>query len=555
MTAGILSTALSGLNAYQQALDTTSNNISNASTPGYDVEQAQFSTLPEQQTAAGFIGAGVTVANVTRSYNQFLNNQVLSSTSAYNNSNTYYTLASQIDNMIANQSTGLSTAMSTFFNDANNVANNPSDLPSRQVLLTDSAALATQFNDISSTFAGLTTQVNGNLSNSVQQLNSYAQSLAQLNGQIVTNSNTGTGQSPNGLLDQRDQLLNQISQLANVSVVNQPNGAINVFIGQGQPLVLANSASTLSVQASPTDSNQMEVMVNGQDISNQITGGQIAGNIQFRSQVLQPAQQQLGLVATGLATAVNNVQQAGVDLNGNQGLPLFTLGAPTAQVQGTYNDPNLQVSANFVAPTSVAGLAASYQLTVTGTAPSDTFTLTNLANNTSVTGLSSASLATTAAADGFSINFSGGSLTSGDSFQISPNYNTAATIQVNSAITSPGQIAAASSAAGLPGDNSNALALANLENQPLMENGASTFSQVYGQLVTTVGENTSSAQTNSTAQNTVLQNATQAQQSLSGVNLNEEAANLIQYQNAYQAAAKSVSVVQTLFTSILNMVN
>ncbi|WP_347987082.1 flagellar hook-associated protein FlgK [Methylomonas sp. AM2-LC] len=553
MTAGILSTALSGLSAYQQALNTTSNNISNANTAGYSVEQVQFATQTEQQSANGYIGNGVSVATISRSYNQFLNTQVLSSTSAYNSSNTYYTMAKQIDNMIANQSTGLSGSMSAFFNAANTVANSPSSTPARQVLLSDSAALADQFNSINSTFTNINTQVNGNLTASVQELNDWAQTVAKLNVQIVSASNNGTGQAPNGLLDQRDALLNKMSEQANISVVNQSNGSINVFIGQGQPLVLDTSASTLTVQGSPTDSNQIDVMLNGHDISNQITGGQIAGNVQFRSQVLQPAQQQLGLIATGFATAVNNVQAAGVDLNGNQGLPLFVLGAPSAEVQGLYGDPKLQVSANFSAPATASTLAASYQLQVTSTSP-NSYMLTNLTTNTAVTGLDDTSLASTAAADGFSIAFSGGSLTSGDSFQISPNYNTAATIQVNPAVTTPAQIAAATSATGLPGDNSNALTLADLQNQKTMNNGTNTFSQAYGQLVTTVGQNTSTAQINSSAQNTVLQNATNAQQSISGVNLNEEAANLIQFQNAYQASAKSISLVQTLFTSILNAV-
>jgi flagellar hook-associated protein 1 FlgK len=295
-------------------------------------------------------------------------------------------------------------------------------------------------------------------------------------------------------------------------------------------------------------------MLNGQDITNSITGGNIAGNVQFRTQVLQPAKQQLGLIATGLATAVNNVQTSGVDSTGTPGLALFTLGTPTAEVQGNYNDPNLQISANFTPPSSVAGLAASYQLQVTGTSP-NSYSLTNLSTNSTLTGLTDASLATTAASDGFTISFSGGSLTSGDTFQISPNYNTAGTIQVNPLVTSPTQIAASSTAAGLPGDNTNALALANLQTQPIMQNGTSTFSQVYSQIVGMVGSNTSTSLTNSTAQKSVLQNTTSAQQSVSGVNLNEEAANLIQYQNAYQAAAKSISVVQSLFTSIINAVN
>ncbi len=557
MGVGLLNIAVSGLNAYQQALQTTSNNISNASTPGYSVENAQFATQPEQYTGGGYVGNGVTINTVARGYNQFLNAQVLSGASAYNNSNTYYTMASQIDNMLANQSTGLSSSMNTFFSDVNSVANNPSSVSTRQVMLSDSSALAAQFNSISSTLSSLNTQVNDSLTTSVNSLNGYAANLAQLNTQIVAAENNGApGQSPNGLLDQRDTLLNQISTLTNASVVEQSNGSVNVYIGSGQPLVMGSTSSTLSAQGAPTDNSQMQVMLNGQNISNQITGGQIAGNIGFRSQVLAPAQQQLGLLATSFATEVNNVQQSGYDLNGNAGTALFNIGTPVVNVQGEYSDPNLVVSATYSAPTAanVSSLSGSYQLTVSATQP-DTYTLTNLSNNSSVSGLTNATLPAATQADGFNISFSGGSLTAGDSFQISPFYNAGSTIQLNPAITNPSQIAAASTATNAPGNNTNILAMANLQTQPLMQNGTSTFSQVYSQLVGSVGANTSNAQTNSVAQNTVLQNATSAQQSVSGVNLDVEAANLIEYQNSYQAAAKTVTTAQTLFTAIINAVS
>lgn len=554
MSLGILGTALSGLAAFQRSLETTSNNISNANTDGYSRQRVELATRPEQYTGAGYVGNGVDVANITRSYDQFITSQVRSSTSAFEEVDTYHTLASQIDNMIADENTGLSSSMKTFFNSVNDVANDPSSISTRQVMLSDAASLTQQFNSISSRFSELRKQVNDNLDSSVSDLNSFAEAVAELNAKIVSDTGRATGtQLPNELLDQRDLLLNKIAGKADVSVVPQADGSVNVFIGQGQPLVLGSSASTLSVQGSGTDSTYKEIMLNGQDISNRLSGGEIAGNLHFRDDVLDPAQQKLGLLATGLATEFNNVHQGGVDLNGVAGLAFFDLGSPTVQVQAQVSDSNLVVTAGFVAPTSSAGLGASYRLDVTATLPSTTYSLTNLSDNSTTAGLSAATLATTAATNGFSISFSGGSLTTGDSFQISPHFNSAATIKVNSALTNPKQIAAAS-AAGLPGDNRNALALADLETQTLMQNGKSTFSQIYGQLVADVGTKTNAASIGSSAQNTLLQQATSAQQNLSGVNLDEEAANLIKYQNSYQAAAQAVSVAKTLFDTLIGAV-
>jgi flagellar hook-associated protein 1 len=554
MSVGLLGTALSGLNAYQQALDTTSNNISNANTAGYSVQNVKLATQKEQFTGSGYLGTGVAVSTISRSYNQFLTSQVRSSTSAYNGANSYFTLATQVDNMIADKTTGLSSSMSTFFKDVNSVANDPTSIPSRQVLLTDANSLAAQFNSISSTMTTMQSQVNSNLTASVQSINGYAQTIAQLNTQIVAASNNGTGQMPNGLLDKRDDLLNQLAQQMDVSVVNQADGSINVYIGQGQSLVMGGSASTLSALAQATDSSHLQVILNGQDISTQISGGELSGNIQFRDQVLDPAKAQLGNLATGLATEFNKQHKLGFDLNGAQGLDFFTLGTPSAQVTGVYKDQTLVVGANFVAPTSAANLGSRYRVDVNSTAPVNTYTLTNLDNNTSVSGLDDITLATEAAADGFSISFSGGSVSTGDTFTVSPSYNIAGTIQVNPLITAANQIAASASAATLPGDNANALALANLQTNKIMYNGTRTFSQIYSQFVGTVGANTNAAKISRSAQNTVLQNATASQQSVSGVNLNEEAAKLIQYQNSYQAAAKTVTVAQALFAAILGAV-
>lgn len=547
MSVGIIGTAVAGLSAYQKALDTTSVNITNANTPGYSVQHVEFATRNQV-----FDGGGVDVSGVIRSYDQFLNSQVRSSTSAYNGSNSFYTLAAQVDNVLADQDVGLSSSMSAFFSAVNGVANDPGSIPARQVMLTDANSLASHFNSIADKFSQLRAQVNNNLTASVSSLNEYAKSLSLLNTQITAASNNGTGQLPNGLLDQRDQVLNKIAELVDVSVVKTGDSMINVYIGNGQPLVVGKAASVLSVQGAVSDNSRLQVGLNGQDVSSQLSGGQITGNLQFRDQVLDPAQQQLGVLATGFATEFNKIHQSGVDLNGNPGLAFFDLGTPATGIIGQYSDKNLNVNVGFVTPSSSASLAASYRLDYTA---AGLFNLTNLTDNTTITGLDAAGLATAAAADGFSFNYTGGALTAGDTFQISPSYYAAASIKVNPALTSPNQIAAASSLAGLPGDNSNALSLAQLQNQALMNKGSNTFSQVYGQMVAAVGNSTNSAKLNSSVQNTVLQNATSAQQSISGVNLDEEAAKLIQYQNAYTAAAKTINIAKSLFDTIIGAVN
>ncbi|MCQ8119569.1 flagellar hook-associated protein FlgK [Methylomonas rosea] len=551
MAIGILGNALSGLTAFQRSLETTSNNISNANTEGYSRQRVELATRPEQFTGNGYMGNGVEVANITRSYDQFISNQVRSSTATFHDIDSFYTLSSQIDNITADETTGLAPAMKSFFDAIDSVANDPSSVAARQVMLTEAESLTQQFNTMSARFSDLRKRVNDNVTSSVQELNGFAKTLAELNVKIVSDIGRSSGkQLPNELMDQRDLLLTKIAEKADVTYISQADGSYNVFIGKGQPLVLGSAASTLSVVGDSNDVNQKLIMLNGQDISKQLSGGELSGNLRFRDQVLDPAQQQLGLLATGLATEFNNIHKAGYDINGTTNVAFFDLNSPTPQVKATVSDSSLVVSSAFVAPTSASGLGASYRLDVTATVPAATFSLTNLSDNTTTAGLSAATLATTAATNGFSISFSGGSLTIGDSFQISPNFNAAAKIKLNSAITNPRQIAAAS-ATGLPGDNSNALKLANLETQAKMFGGKASFTQVYGQMISDVGSQTHAASVGRTAQETLLKQATSAKESVSGVNLDEEAANLINFQNSYQAAAKAVSVANSLFDTLI----
>lgn len=547
MSIGLLNTALSGLAAFQRSLETTSNNISNVNTEGYSRQRAELSTRPEQFLGGNFVGTGVSVANIARSYDQFITGQVRSSNSAFGEVDTYHSLAAQIDSIIAADSTSLAPSMKAFFDAVHEVADDPSSIPARQVMLSEAESLAQTFSTMNGRFEQIRDQVNVGLGGMVSDLNSYAKEIAELNNKIVADIGRAKGgQLPNQLLDQRDMLLNDMAKLVDVSVVNQKDGSISVFIGKGQPLVLSDYAAVLSVQSSDSDPTHKEIFMNGQNISNQLSGGSLYGSLRFRDEVLDPAQQQLGLLATGMAVEFNRVHQAGYDLEGSAGARFFDLGSPEIPVVAKVADPTATLTATFA--TSASGLKASdYQLTISAVGPPPAYTLTRLSDNTNVT----------APADGFNLALSG-TLTVGDSFLIRPAYDAAKNIKL--AITDPKQIAAAQGrvdgppVSGLPGDNRNALALAQLENASLMFNGTATFSDAYGQIVSKVGTQTRNAQVSRSAQDTLLKQATSSWESVSGVNLDEEAANLIKFQQSYQAAAQAISIANTLFDSLIGAV-
>ncbi|WP_026223864.1 flagellar hook-associated protein FlgK [Methylosarcina fibrata] len=547
--AGILGTALTGLMAFQRSLDTTSHNIANVNTEGYSRQRVELSARNAYYSTEGYVGQGVNVANITRSYDQFVNQQLNVSTSAYAESDWLSAMASQVDAIVADNDSSLSASLDSFFSAVHNVANDPASVSARQAMLDKADFLAQQFNTLSSYFDDFRAQTNGQMQATVDDINSYAQAIADLNARIVSDTAMAPdGQLPNDLLDQRDALVTKLAEKINISVLNQDDGSIGIMIGQGQSLVLGANAYELSLQGSSTDETYKDVLVNGQKITQQITGGELSGQIKFRDQVLDPAQQQLGMLAVGLSIQINSVHTQGFDLNGDVGKDLFVLGSSSSGVP-VIADPNFagggSVSVSYD-PANTANLKPSdYRLDYDGAS----YTLTRLSDNKAIdiSGFPGSAVNV----EGLTLNLTAAP-SGASSFLIRPAFDAAGKLDL--AISDPKEIAAASSALTTPGDNTKALELANLGTKSVLSGGRSTFSEAYGELINKVGASTQSAAASRSAQEVLLNQARQTRESLAGVNLDEEAANLIRFQNAYQAAAKAISVANSLFDTIINAV-
>jgi flagellar hook-associated protein 1 len=544
---GILGTAVSGLMAFQRSLDTTSHNIANVNTEGYSRQRVELTTNTPNFTGGNYIGQGVNVSAVTHNYDQFINSQLTSSTTAFGESDVLATMASRVDNLVSSEATGLSSSLKSFFTAANGVANDPSSIPARQVLTSESGSLAQQFNRLSAKFDSLNSEANSHMQGTVDDINIYAESLANLNKKIALEaSRSGGNRLPNDLVDQRDVLVNKIAAKVSVSTLTQQDGTVNVFIGKGQPLVLGSSSSKLSLSASSSNPSRKEVTLGGQQISKDITGGELSGAIKFRDQILEPAQQQLGLVAAGIAVQFNSIHSTGFDLNGDAGTNMFSFGTPALDVPVTSKPGTVGSVTAAYDPSTMGQLTPSdYELNYDGS----NFALKRLSDNTVTT--FAGPPPSTIAGPGFTITTSA-SVTVNDSFVIKPTFEAAQ--KMKALITDPAKIAAAGTGGSglpVPGDNSVALNLANLEKTATLSGGKSTISNTYSQLVSQVGAQTHSAKVSSSAQEVLLNQAQQDRESLVGVNLDEEAANLIKFQQSYQAAAQVVSVANTLFDSLM----
>ena len=546
----MIGTALSGLMAAQRSLETASHNIANVNTEGYSRQRAEYATRKAEYTGAGFIGQGVDVATVSRSYDQFITRQLNASTAGFSETNSFFKMATQVDNLLANPATGLAPTLKAFFSAVNEVANDPASIPSRQVLLSEAESLTGQFSSLSSQFDSLRKQTNNQMLAMTSDINGFAQSIAELNSKIMSESNLSANERlPNDLLDQRDVLVSKIAEKINVSTITQSDGSLSVFVGSGQALVMGVTAARMALGEIPGDASHKTVLIDGQDITTQVNGGELSGALKFRDEVLDQAQNYVGLVAAGVSSEFNALQSAGFDLNGNPGSALFfDYASQPIPVYAGSNNPGgggSTVTAAFdppppAIPTSQL-VASDYMLSYDGS----NYYLKQLSDNT-VSVFASGPIT----GPGFTLDPIG--TVQGDSFLIRPTFEAAKNIKT--LITDPRAIAAAGSTPVGPGDNTNALEMAKLERKASLLGGKSTFTDVYGQLITQVGDVTHAAGINSAAQEVVLNQAKTSRENLAGVNLDEEAANLIKFQNAYQASAQSISIVNSLFDTLLGAV-
>jgi len=644
----IFQIGVSGLNAAQAGLLVTSHNITNANRDGFHRQEAITETRVPMRTGAGFFGQGVAVETVRRAYSQFLDNALLQAETQASYLDTYGAQIRQIDNMLADPNAGLSPTLQAFFSGVQDVASNPSSAPSRQQLISLTQGLVARFQSFDARLSEMRTSVNRQLSDVTAEINTLSGEIANVNDQIIRLQGD-PGKPPNDLLDQRDALLSELNKLVRVSTVGLSDGSINVFIGNGQTLVLGTKSFELA--AGPSAENQQDYGLFYISGSNRIAlstdnlqGGTLGGLFDFRRQSLDPAQNQLGLVATVLAQTFNDQHELGMDLDGVLGEAFFDV--PLANVIG--NQANSGDAVLAADNTDVGALTGSdYRVQFAG----GNWIVTRLSDNTSS---SYATLPQTI--DGVELSVVSGTVAAGDSFLVQPTRNGARDIDglisdtakiaaavpiragadldnTGKATISPGVVvdtdnAAFATAGALtppilirftsatqysiydntnsaspalieggiaytPGvqndvfptagsvdygyrvsltgaaatgdeftvgynssgvsDNRNALLLSALQTANTVANGTANYQSAYTQLVSQVGNRARQIDVQSKAQDTLVTQTREAQQSLSGVNLDEEAANLIRFQQAYQASGKVLQIANSLFASILEL--
>lgn len=646
----LLNIGKTGLFAAQQGLATAGNNITNANVAGYSRQVLIQGAGPGQNTGSGFVGSGTQVTDIKRYSDPFLTSQVRVATANTSSLNAFATQISQVDNLLSDPASGLSPAMQDFFKGVQDVSSNPGAAASRQALLSGGDALVSRFQGLDNRMQEIRQGVEGQITEKVTLINSYGSQIAALNEQIA-GASASSRAMPNDLLDARDQLVLELNKQIKATVVPGENNSITVSIGNGQPLVVGQRSFELAAMNSPTDPGRTEVgYVTGNKVTrlgeSSLKGGELGGLMEFRSTSLDRAQNSLGRIAIGLATAFNAQHQLGVDPSGAPGEPFFAVAKPEVTAsRNNASSSTATVGATISDPSRLT--QSDYQVGYNG----NNFTVTRLSDK-QVTVINPFPQTTPQTIDG--VDFAvAGNATSGDSYLVRPTVNGASQLQVaitdrnkiaagapivtaattgnrGNATISEGSVSAAYAGnaltapvtlsyntasnglsgfpagqpitstvngastvypagtdpvpftaganysfgginvtlAGAPlqgdsftvgpnrsgvGDNRNMVLLGKIQTNNIMEGGKATLQSAYAEMVSYVGNKTREVQVNGAAGDVLLKQSLDAQQGVSGVNLDEEAASLLRYQQAYQAAGKVMQMASSMFDVLLSL--
>jgi flagellar hook-associated protein 1 len=447
----ILNIAISGLKAQQTALTVTGNNITNAGTEGYSRQQVNFNENDSQFRGGVWVGSGVSVDSVRRVYDEFLTGQLRSDTSSFNQYQTLANYSEQIDSLLADTNTGIQPGLKNMFDAMQTAVDDPSSLAAREVLISQASALTDRFDVISDQLNQQNLVLNGQMSVMAQQITAIGESIASLNQDIQFAVGYAQGEEPNALMDQRDRLIVKLAEMVDVSVVDQGDNRLNVFIGNGQALVVGNDYNELYADNGSSDPIRSDLYLSkGNEVipvSGEITGGTLGGMLDFRNQVLDPVMNNLGKMALVIAQTINEQHQKGLDFEGILGQVFFAdindPYATRARVLGDDGNANPDDRQLSIQITDAGALTASdYQLEFVG--PDNyNYRIRQLDTNQIVQkGAITGAYPETIRMPGFDIQLDGGSFQAGDEFRIMPTRNEAPRMSV--AVTRAEQVALAS---------------------------------------------------------------------------------------------------------------
>lgn len=626
----LLNIGTSALLSNQQVLRTTGNNIANINTQGYSRQNVKLEAIEGQYQGAGYYGTGVSAVTVLRSHSEMLTRQVAVTGSIAAADESRLAQLKKLEDLFAGGQSGIGAAMGSMLNAFSDVANAPTDLTARTVVLARADELAARLRSVSDNLGNLHDSLQLELAAEVRTINSLATQIAQTNREI--SKGLDSGHTPNDLLDKRDELIRQLNTHVQTTNVPAADGSIGIFVSASQPLVLGTTVAELKLVSDEFGDplkTKLTIQRSGMTVvmdEGTLGGGSLSGLLRFNNIDLVDASNLLGRMTLGLGTVVNQQHSLGLDLAGNPGGNLFTMGPIPNGLPALANtgSASIQVAVQTSPSSGAPALAPSdYEVIFTGVSAGSIRRLSDGQVTTFVT--------VPAQIDGLDLQISG-TANAGDRFMVTPFRQVTRTMDV--AFASPRSLAVASpvvAGAGIANQGSltlqslqpkqanvnltasvtltftgagtfdvvgtgtgNPVGVAYVPGQPISYNGwdltlkgtpqvgdtytvkpnsypgvdagnahamlairdlalydGAATTDGYAALMSDIGVRVQSAGFASTVSRSIAENAKTDQAAISGVNLDEEAAKLLQFQQAYQASAKILQVSQTLFDTLI----
>ena len=562
MTTNIFSTLSSaklGLLAQQLAIEVTGQNVANVETEGYSRQDVSF----EANTPRGHIkygglhqlGTGVRIASIERAHDQFLFTQIMDEGDLTGSTEVKKEIFEQLE-VLFNEGSGrsLNDALSLFFSSVHDLATNARGLPERVDLISKAEHLASTFNQTGNQLFTIQRNIDATIETEVAKINTLTTQIGKLNESIHANEPTSQYKA-NDLRDNRDRLVKELSKKIDIQLVQESDNQISLTLKDGTALVLKDQVFDLSTSINANNESFNDVYIDSgsttKNITSTIKGGELRGYLDMRDTKVESVLDKMNILSGSFIQEFNSIHREGFGIDGSSGLDFFTPLDVTVDHDAD-NTGTAVVSMTNASPTTVS--VDEFEIAFTD---SNEFTLNNLTTNASSGTFTFTTGSTFNIKDGFAVAISG-TAASGDKVTFSVSEDAASLMSVSSTITADGQKIAAGTTTN--GDGGNALLMADLQNELVFnsvtwssESGSFTFDEYYNAVVSTIGIESFSAQAILRQQEGVMLQLNSRRESISGVSIDEEMIKMIKFQQAYNASARMISMVDEMLDTLNRM--
>ena len=554
-----LSSAKLGLLAQQLAIEVTGQNIANVETEGYSRQDVTFeANTPRHAIKYGSmhqIGTGVRVAGIERAHDQFLFEQIMDEGDLTGSTEVKKEIFEQLE-VLFNEGSGrsLNDALSSFFASVHDLATNARGLSERADLVSKAEHLASTFNQTGKQLFTIQRNIDATIETEVAEINSLTTQIGKLNESIHANE-PASQYKANDLRDNRDRLVKELSKKIDIQLIEESDNQISLTLKDGTALVLKGRVFKLSTSLNGDNDSFKDVNIEYgsglKNITSTITGGELHGYLDMRDTEVKSALGKMNILSASFIQEFNGIHRAGFGIDRSSGLDFFSPLDVTVD-HDVDNTGTAVVSMTNASPTTVS--VDEFEIAFTG---SNAFTLNNLTTNASSGTFTFTTGSTFNIKDGFAVTISGTAI-AGDKVTFSVSEGAASKMSVSSTITANTKKIAAGTTTN--GDGANALLMASLQNELVFNSvtlssgsGSYTFDEYYNAVVSTIGIESFSAQATLRQQEGIMLQLNSRRESISGVSIDEEMIKMIKFQQAYNASARMISVVDEMLDTLNRM--